>query len=219
MDNRCWTENIRWLSFDMELNQFLHEMDTAKDFLYHGSSAQGIDILKPIFKLHNSDKKVIYLTSNLPYALVYIWDSIKTGTNQKWVTCGLKNGIVYYEEQFPNQLKEFYEGVEGYIYAVPKGDTIQGVEKREQMYFSTNPLSVTKTIYVPDVYQALCKCQQKGTFQLSKFTDATSEKQQQLIDMISDCIKQSGALNANNEDSHFFQRYFKEAWKKANSGE
>lgn len=86
------------------------------DFLYHGSSPQGINVLKPLSKLHGSNQKAVYLTENIPHALVYIWDSIKIGTCQKWVTCGLKNGIVYYEEQFPNQLQTFYEGVEGYIY-------------------------------------------------------------------------------------------------------
>ncbi len=193
-------------------------MDTEKDFLYHGSSVQGIEILNPISKLHNSDQKVIYLTSNLAFALVYIWDSIKTGTKQKWITCGVKNGIVYYEEQFPDQLREFYEGVEGYVYTAPKVDTIQCVEKREQMYFSTKPLSITNTIYIPDVYQALCKCQEEGIFRLLRFTDATSEKQQQLIDMISDCIIQSGALCSNDEDSRFFKQYFHDAWEKASSG-
>ncbi len=68
--------------------------------------------MNQISKLHNSNQKVIYLTSNLAYALVYIWDSIKIGTKQKWITCGVKNGIVCYEEQFPAQLREFYEGVE-----------------------------------------------------------------------------------------------------------
>ena len=202
----------------MERNQFLYEMDTKKDLLFHGSSVQGIEILNPISKLHNSDQKVIYLTSNLAYALVYIWDFMKTGTKQKWITCGVKNGIVCYEEQFPDQLREFYEGVEGYVYTVQKVDTIQRVEKREQMYFSTTPLPVTSTIYIPDVYQALCKCQEEGIFRLLRFTDATSEKQRQLIDMISDCIIQSGALHSNNEDSRFFQQYFHAAWEKASSG-
>ena len=205
----------------MSLNYSLHEMGIMKkdnkNFLYHGSSVQGINTLNPISKLHNSDNKVVYLTSNVPYALVYIWDSIKTGTNQKWVTCGLKRGIVYYEEQFPNQLKELYEGVSGYLYVVPKDSTVQTVENREEMYFSTNPIAVRQTIYVPDVYQALCKCQQEGTFQLLKFTDATPEKQQQLIDMISDYLYQSGVLNEHNSDSYFFQKYFKESWKKAES--
>ncbi len=200
----------------MDPKHFLQEMDiSSKDFLYHGSSVQGIKILKPVSDLHNCDKKGIYLTSNIPYALVYIWDSLKTGTNRKWVTCGLKRGIVYYEEQFPNQLQEFYEGVKGYLYAVPKESTLQAVEKREEMYFSTDPIAVHQTIYVPDVYQALCKCQEEGTFRLLKFTDAVREKQQQLIDMISDCIYKSGALTAKNDDSYFFQKYFKEAWKKA----
>lgn len=185
------------------------------DFLYHGSSTQGINVLKPLSKLHGSDQKAVYLTKNIPYALVYIWDSIKIGICQKWVTCGLKNGIVYYEEQFPNQLQTFYEGVEGYLYTVPKKITIHPIENREQMYFSLNPVAVTKQIYISDVYQELCKYQQQGTFRLLKFTDATFERQQQLIDTVAHCIHQSNALHTNSEESDFFKKYFKEAWNRA----
>lgn len=84
-----------------------------QETLYHGSSVSDIDVLVPRSALHLSNERVVYLTSSIPYALVYIWDQQKTGSSKKWVTCWQSKGITYYEEQFPGQLRAFYEGVEG----------------------------------------------------------------------------------------------------------
>lgn len=77
------------------------------------------------------------------------------------------------------------------------------------MYFSLNPVAVTKQIYISDVYQELCKYQQQGTFRLLKFTDATFERQQQLIDTVAHCIHQSNALHTNSEESDFSKNILK----------
>lgn len=112
------------------------------EILYHGSSINGIQVLKPCSKMQGTDKQAVYLTGSIPYALVYIWDQKKTGINQKWITCGLKNGIIYYEEQFPDQLRAFYEGVEGYLYTVEISDSFRPISNRENMYFSLDPVPV-----------------------------------------------------------------------------
>lgn len=79
------------------------------NILYHGSAVPDIQIIKVTSKLHGTDDtKVLYLTDNLPYSLFYIWDAthnIKTG---KHITAWIKDGIVYYEEQFKGQLEAFY---------------------------------------------------------------------------------------------------------------
>lgn len=67
-------------------------------YLYHGSEYVGIKELEPRSKLHNTDKKVLFLTDNIPYALYYIWDEEHNGYNGKHVTGWINNGIAYYEE-------------------------------------------------------------------------------------------------------------------------
>ncbi len=86
------------------------------DYLYHGSIISGIKYIKPNSRLHGSDKEVVYLTDNIPYALFYIWDKEHNHYSGKHVTAWIKDGTAYYEEQFPNQLKTFYKGVSGYLY-------------------------------------------------------------------------------------------------------
>lgn len=49
------------------------------DFLYHGSITPNITILEARSKLHESNENVVYLTGNIPYALMYIWSDEKNG--------------------------------------------------------------------------------------------------------------------------------------------
>lgn len=186
-----------------------------QETLYHGSSVSDIDVLMPRSALHLSNERVVYLTSSIPYALVYIWDQHKTGSSKKWVTCWQSKGITYYEEQFPGQLRAFYEGVEGYLYTVGKSASFHPVSNRENMYFSLDPVAVEHKIHIPDVYQELCKFQQEGKFKLLRFQDAAPQKQAELVNRIASHIRTEVDMDTGNEESLFFRKYFKDAWKQA----
>ena len=69
-----------------------------KEYLYHGSDYSRITELEARSKLHNTDKKVVYLTDNIPYALYYIWDEKHNGYSRKHVTGWIKNGIDKFEK-------------------------------------------------------------------------------------------------------------------------
>jgi hypothetical protein len=94
-------------------------------YLYHGSYVSGIQELKANSKLHDTEQNVVYLTDNIPYALFYIWDAEYNGMPGKYVTGWLKDGIAYYEEQFPEQLKTLYQGVCGYLYHIAMTSNFQ----------------------------------------------------------------------------------------------
>ena len=87
-------------------------------YYYHGSCTPGIVQLETRSKLHNTEENVVYLTDNIPYALFYLWDAEHNECSFKHVPGWTKNDIAYYEEQSPDQLKVFYQGVSGYLYCV-----------------------------------------------------------------------------------------------------
>lgn len=182
---------------------------------YHGSAVANLTELQPLSKLHQSEEQVVYLSSTLPYVLFYIWDTAKTGSSRKWVTGWLKDGIAYYEEQFPGQLKAFYEGVRGSVYSVLPGDSIQSMPQREDLFFSTESIKVYRTQEIPDVYQALLQYECDGKFKLLRFEDAAPEKQEELIDRITTYIRGNKLIEQNTEHSRFMQKYFEDAWKRA----
>lgn len=183
--------------------------------LFHGSAVPGLTELQPLSKLHNSAQSVVYLSSSVPYILLYIWDAKKTDSSRKWVTAWMENGVAHYEEQFFGQLRAFYEDVQGYVYSALPGDGMQSVHNREGMFCSTVPVNVYRAAEIKDVYQELLRYEQEGSFKLHRFEDATPEKQAELIERIATYIRESGLLAQDSEHARFIKRYFKNAWKAA----
>lgn len=195
---------------------------------YHGTSIPNIKTLEPRSHCHRTaqstvgepcSEKVLYLTSSIPYALVYIWDHKKTGTHAKWVTCGIQDGVVFYEEQFPNQLLAFYQGVSGYLYEVEaeisetrSHISVSPLPNREEIYISYNPLPVQYVIHIPDVYEELLRHEKEGIIQIRRFTEQPRDIQAELTQRIITYIQQKQLLSKDSEESHFIQRFFVDAW-------
>ncbi len=204
-----------------------------KQQFYHGTSIPNIKILEPRSHCHRTaqstvakpcTEKVLYLTTNIPYALVYIWDHEKTGTHAKWVTCGIQDGVVFYEEQFPNQLQAFYQGVSGYLYGVEEDVSekrshisISSTPNREEMYVSYSSLPVRYVSHISDVYEELLRYEKEGVLQIRRFTDQSQDVQAELTQRIVTYIQQKNLLSKDSEESHFIQRFFVEAWSLAKS--
>ena len=182
---------------------------------YHGSAVANLAELQPLSKLHQSEEQVVYLSSHLPYALFYIWDAEKTGSSRKWVTGWLRGGVACYEEQFPGQLRAFYEGVRGYVYSVLPDDRVRPMPQREDLFYSRDPVKVYRTQEIPDVYQALLQYEREGKFKLLRFEDATREKQDELTDRIASYIRESKLPEQDSEHSRFMRKYFVDAWARA----
>lgn len=182
---------------------------------YHGSAIANLTELQPFSRLHQSEEQVIYLSSGLPYVLFYIWDAEKTGSSRKWVTGWLKDGVAYYEEQFPGQLRAFYEGAHGYIYSILPSESIQPMPQREGLFFSGESVKVYRTQEIPDVYQALLQYEHEGKFKLLRFEDAAPAKQEELIARIASYIRENKLTEQDSEHSRFMQKYFVDAWRRA----
>ncbi len=183
--------------------------------LYHGSAVPALTELRPLSVLHGSDEKVVYLSSNVPYTLLYIWDAEKTQYSRKWVTGWVKDGIAYYEEQFHGQLKAFYEGVRGYVYSVLKSGDVTALPHREDLFCSKTPIRVYRVTEIPDVYQALLEYERAGQFHVLRYENASVEKQAELTERIAAYITQNNLPEQDSEESHFMKRYFAQAWEKA----
>ena len=184
--------------------------------LYHGSIVPNITELITNAKSHDGKSNVLYLTDSLPYSLFYIWDSKHNLKKGKHVTCGIKNGIVYYEEQFENQLKRFYDGVSGFVYVVGSSDDFKQVPDRESMWFSENNVYVFEVIYVPNVYDEIQKYVAEGKIKITKYSDMDKGKIKALYDHISERIVRDGLLdNPESEDAVFYKTFFSKAWEDA----
>ena len=77
------------------------------EYLYHGTIYSGLTELEARSKLHNTDQRVVYLTDNIPYALLYIWDENHNDCSEKHVTGWVRNGVAYMKSSSLTNLKHF----------------------------------------------------------------------------------------------------------------
>ena len=184
------------------------------DYLYHGSATAGITALEARSILHGTDKRIVYLTDNVPHALFYIWDEGLTGSPVKHVTGWVKDGTAYYEEQFPHQLERFYRGASGWLYRTPKTPEMGAVEGREGLFYRVGDTPV-EAEHIPDVYEALLRHEAAGRLKVLRFEEQTEQRQEELTDLIAQAIVQAGFYNGDEIQRAFMKRYFPLAWERA----
>ena len=184
--------------------------------LYHGSFSPNIHKLSAASKNHDSEEeKVVYMTTNRVYALFYIWDTEHNGREKKWITGGIKDGIVYYHEQFPGQLKSFYDGVNGYIYFCSKNDDWIKASKPDTWMCSHDAV-IEGCEKVENVYKELLRYETEGKVNIVRFETMTPEDQDKTVQMIADfIIKRNYILNSDEEDAVFLKSHNKLAWERA----
>ena len=183
------------------------------EYLYHGSAVPGIQALEARSTLHGTDKRIVYLTDNIPYALFYVWDEGLTGSPVKHVTGWVKGGEAHYEEQFPHQLKRFYRGVAGWLYRTPMRDA-QVVEGREGLFYAEGDVPV-EAAYIPDVYGELLRHEAAGRLRVLRFVEQTRERQEELVELIAQVIFRADFYREDSVQRAFMQRHCAQAWERA----
>ena len=186
--------------------------------LYHGSHAHGIERLLPYSKLHGTDVNVVYLTDSYPYSLFYIWDSEHNLKKGKHVTAWIRDGIVYYEEQFPRQLEAFYKGVKGYVYVVEDSDEFAEVDERESMWYSEKEACIASVELIEDVYDEIMKCSADGRIKIIPFEEVPAQKIKELHERMASGIVRRGLLRTEKDpEAEFYKRFFPKAWMMAHN--
>ena len=183
--------------------------------LYHGSVTPGIVALEPRSRLHGTEQQVVYLTDCAPYALFYIWDEQKHGGAGKHVTAWIKDGIAHYEEQFPDQLQAFYQGVSGWLYTAEESCRAQLMPGRQNLYYVPGMVKVCAAEFVPDVYERLLEYEQAGMLAVRRFREQTRERQAELTAMMTTAVVRSGFFAGDPVQRAFMRKYFMQAWQQA----
>lgn len=184
--------------------------------LYHGSFEGNIKQMLPISKFHDDPtKKVVYLTASLPYALFYIWDPIHNELSTKHVTAYIlrKNNLVCYEEQMPDQLYKFYNGVSGFVYCFDNLDAIKA--KEPQMYAIEKECKPLKVLFIKNVYQEIIKYEKLGLVRIDRYNDLSNEDKQKIDEKMCTSILMHNYLNEVSEKAHFYKKNFTKAWTMA----
>lgn len=195
--------------------QYVILLEDVKEYnmkLYHGSFDGKIDKLLPLSKCNDDEKiKVVYLTESREYALFYIWDAKHNDREKKWVTCCIKDGIVYYEEQFSNQLYKFYNGVSGYIYYC---ENINAVEASEpSMWYTTSEVKNLSVQKVENVYEEIIRAEKEGKVVVYRYDELSLQKKIEINEKTSSYILIKDLLNSESDDAIFMKKNHVDAWR------
>ena len=182
--------------------------------LYHESFYSSIKELLPISKCNdNPNIKVVYLTESLPYSLFYIWDSKKNKRKSKWVTCWVQDNKVHYEEQFPNQVRKFYNKVTGYIYFVDIDEENLTKATEPKMWHTENKVTPLKQIKIKNVYKEILKYEKNGEIIVHRYNKLSKVDKIQLDQKMCQYIQMKNLLNEKSEISDFIRSHHKSAGK------
>jgi len=173
--------------------------------LYHGTAVSGLRTLMPV------PSSVVHLTPSRAYALFYIMDK-----DVGWVTCGVKeNGVVRYEEQFPNQMEILYRNARGSLYTAAADDGMKMAGKA--IWTSTRPVAVLAEEHIADVYAALLAEERAGCIAVNRYADATDERKRDIRDMMVHYIYKHDLAAQTTKKTRFIRDNFPAAWAEAAS--
>lgn len=93
---------------------------------------------------------------------------------------------------------------------------IEAVANREDMYFSTSAVLIKKTIFIPDVYDAMLRFEQEGLIRVVRYCEMPQERLKLLHDHILRLIIEEDMLSdSQTEQAEFYSTYFPTLWENA----
>lgn len=177
---------------------------------YHGSVKENLLKLDVISKCNeNPEIKCAYITNNYAYSLLYIRD-MDINIVTAWVG---DDGIVYYEEQFKNQLKILYDGLSGFVYHCNDNNFIKS--NTNGIYYSTSQIYFDRLEKIDNVYKKINEEIKKGNIIVKKFKDITNERKTFLYRGIANKIIKNNFFKNNKKLRDFYFKYYRVAWKMA----
>ncbi len=181
--------------------------------LYHGSNTFGIKTLEP--HLADHERPYVYMSTLEIVAGFYMINGVERP--YYWFPYGFgRDGMVEYDELYPNALREVSEGKSGCIYVVE-------AEEKDLLPFknipvaklATVPMKVLDCIEIPDCYRWLLEQEEKGAFRLCRFEDKSEKELLWWKNKIFEYIDSKDMIEIPDcSYAGFIREKFPEVWEK-----
>ena len=160
---------------------------------FHASQTPNITVLEP--RISNHGTPLIYFSNKRENVLVYLSNAVEKfcketgfahdGPWEKWGPYGFtKDGLLQFDEYYPNALTETYQGVPGYIYTVGEisdpGDPIE----IPGAFTSRSPVPVLGCEFGPDARAEMLKAEQDGLLVIRRYEEMTEAQRNWAVEMI-----------------------------------
>ncbi len=177
--------------------------------LYHASSVHGIEILEPRTSNHGIPQ--VYFSEKRENVLVYLSNAIEKccrehefhhdGIWQKWGPYGFtKEGVLHFEEYYPNALRDTYMGVKAYIYTVEKDESMVPLGDVPFAYVSKQDVPVVSCECVEDAYAEMIDAEARGLIRITRYEELSEKK----LNWIKNIMRSEYESSADKPEYRFF---------------
>lgn len=171
---------------------------------YHCSPTTGLTVLEPR-KPETFEKPArVYMTTLLPMALMY---SIQ---NYEYTYGYTKEGQIYLDEYFPNELEILYRGKSASLYVCDPKSTESTKIPNEAV--SEEAVPVIQEIHIPDAMEALLEQERLGTLIINRYHELSEKKLEWIRRAEADCIRNYNVLNAPGPIADYYREHYPESW-------
>ncbi len=175
--------------------------------LYHCSPTAGLTVLRPSVSFGKPSQ--VCLTASLPMALMY-------GVKHFEYTYGYtRDGRIYYEEYFPNALKELYRGKRAALYTCSLREDMRTTQFPNE-YVTPNEVPVDGETAIPDVYEALMEQMDRGALKVVRWEDATPQRRAWMVDVELMTIREQDlTARPDSPFARYMREKYPESWARA----
>ena len=168
-------------------------------------------MLKPRVSHLFDNRQVVYMTSNLPMALMYCIRHFEYSYGYRWKDG--RPGMIYFEEYFPDALAELYAGKSAWLYTCEAGD--YETTKKPNEYISFHPVRVIQAERVPDALEALLAQEGAGQLEIVRYHQMDEKALNWVRQAETETILKHGLLDKNDGFARFMKEKYPLSWQDA----
>lgn len=182
------------------------------EYLYHCSPTGGLTVLEPSVTKYFGKPKQVCLAASLPMALMY-------GVKHFEYAYGYtRDGQIYYEEYFPNALKEIYGGKSAFLYLCEKRKDMETTAIPNE-YVSAVPVTVIAERFIPDVYEALLEQERSGALPVVRWAEMSETRRRWVVQAEQETILKRNLLHEDTPFARYIREKYPKSWELARQSE
>ena len=171
---------------------------------YHCSPIAGLTELRPN-RPETFDKPArVYMTTLLPMALMYCVQ------NYEYTYGYTKEGQIYLDEYFPNELEILYRGKSASLYICAPKSTESTRIPNEAV--SEESVPVIEEIHIPDAMEALLEQEQLGNLVIHKYDTLSEKAYAWILKTQAEIIQKNNLTNAPGPMADYYRTHYPDSW-------
>lgn len=171
---------------------------------YHCSPTAGLKVLEPRKPKAFEKPARVYLTTLLPMALMY---SVR---NYEYTYGYTKDGQIYLEEYYPNELEILYRGKSASLYLCDPEKTESTQIPNEAVSEDAVPI-ISETL-ISDACEALLEQERLGTLVIYRYHELSEKKLEWIRNVEAECIRKADLLNNPGPMADYYREHYPESW-------